>query len=203
MFPTRTLTRWQQRNLQVFEIQALGADSFGYRLEVEHERSTRRARIHLDRLIGDGGLLFECNQGEVQLYRDNRSKGPQLHLGLVGVRARPGRPPADNTRLTRFMDFMRMVMVCGLYPSGFRTESTSEDPLLRRDAHNFADWYRHMLQERPDPAPEFTSRLREAIGDLNAIRLERADQDTRALMVVFDEGGERYELRFDEISDGQ
>ena len=96
-----------------------------------------------------------------------------------------------------------MVMVCGLYPSGFRTESTSEDPLLRRDAHNFADWYRHMLQERPDPAPEFTSRLREAIGDLNAIRLERADQDTRALMVVFDEGGERYELRFDEISDGQ
>ena len=96
-----------------------------------------------------------------------------------------------------------MVMVCGLYPSGFRTESTSEDPLLRRDAQNFADWYRHMLQERPDPAPEFTSRLREVIGDLNAIRLERVGQDTRALIAVFDEGGERYELRFDEISDGQ
>ena len=98
---------------------------------------------------------------------------------------------------------MRNVMVCGLYPASFRTESTTEGPLLHRDAHNFADWYRHMLQERPDLVPGFTSKLREVLGDLNAIRLEKVGQDTRALMVVFDEEGERYELRFDEISDGQ
>ena len=77
VFPTRTLTRWQQRNLQVFEIRAvLDADSFGYRLEVEHERSTRRARIHLERLTGGGGPLFEFSQGEVQLFRNNHSEGP-------------------------------------------------------------------------------------------------------------------------------
>ena len=79
---------------------------------------------------------------------------------------------------------MRNVMVCGLYPASFRTESTTEGPLLHRDAHNFADWYRHMLQERPDLVPGFTSKLREVLGDLNAIRLEKVGQDTRALMVV-------------------
>ena len=204
VFPTRTLTRWQQRNLQVFEIQAVpDADSFGYRLEVEHERSTRRARIHLERLIGDGGPLFEFSQGEVRLYRDNHSEGPSYHSDWSESALARVAPRPDNTRLTRFMDFMRNVMVCGLYPASFRTESTSEEPLLHRDAHNFADWYRHMLQERPDLVPGFTSKLREVLGDLNAIRLEKVGQDTRALMIVFDEDGERYKLRFDEISDGQ
>lgn len=119
VFPTRTLTRWQQRNLQVFEIQAmLDTDSFGYRLEVEHERSTRRARIRLERLTGNGGPLFEFSQGEVRLYRDNHSEGPSYHSdwsesALVRVAPRP-----DNTRLTRFMDFMGNVMVCGLYQGG-------------------------------------------------------------------------------------
>ncbi len=204
VFPTRTLTRWQHRNLQVFEIRVVLDDGqFVYRLEVEHERSTRRARIHLERLTGNGGLLFEFSQGEVRLFRDNHSEGPRYgsdwsESALARVAPRP-----DNTRLTRFMDFMRSVMVCGLHPAGFRTESTTEGPLLHRDGHNFADWYRHMLQERPDLVPGFTNKLREVLGDLNAIRLEKVGQDTRALMVVFDEDSKRYELRFDEISDGQ
>ena len=204
VFPTRTLTRWQQRNLQVFDIQAvLDADTFVYRLEVEHERATRRAKIHLERLTGEGGSLFEFREGEVRLFRDNHSEGPTYGSDWSESALARVAPRRDNTRLTRFMEFMRNVMVCGLYPANFRTESTSEGPLLHRDAHNFADWYRHMLQERPDLVPGFTSRVREVIGDLNAIRLEKVGQDTRALMVVFDEGDERYALRFDEISDGQ
>ena len=204
VFPTRTLTRWQKRNLQIFEIQAvLNTDSFGYRLEVEHERATRRARIQLERLTGDGRPLFEFHKGDVQLFRDDHSEGPTYGSDWSESALARVAPRRDNMRLTRFMDFMRNVMVCGLYPSGFRTESTSEGPLLHRDAHNFADWYRHMLQEHPDLVPGFTSRVREVIGDLSAIRLEKVGQDTRALMVVFDEGDERYALRFDEISDGQ
>ena len=204
VFPTRTLTRWQQRNLQVFDIQAvLDADTFVYRLEVEHERATRRAKIHLEKLTGDGGPLFEFREGEVRLFRDNHSEGPTYGSDWSESALARVAPRRDNTRLTRFMEFMRNVMVCGLHPASFRTESTSEGPLLHRDAHNFADWYRHMLQERPDLVPGFTSRVREVIGDLNAIRLEKVGQDTRALMVVFDEGDERYALRFDEISDGQ
>ena len=41
VFPTRTLTRWQSRNRQVFEVDvALDGDDLRYRLEVEHERAT-------------------------------------------------------------------------------------------------------------------------------------------------------------------
>ena len=38
VFPTPTLTRWQKRDKQVFELDAvLGEDDLRYRLEVEHE----------------------------------------------------------------------------------------------------------------------------------------------------------------------
>ena len=204
VFPTGTLTRWQQRDIQTFEIQVrLDHDSFTYRLEVEHERSTRRARIHVERLTAGGGPLFECRQNEVQLYRDNHSEGPSFTVDWSESALARVAPTKDNTRLTRFMDFMRGVMVCGIYPASFRTESRSEEPLLRRDAHNFADWYRHVLQERQDLFPDFTIRLREAISDLHGIRLEKVGQDTRAFMIMFDSDRERYELRLDEISDGQ
>ena len=138
-----------------------------------------------------------------QLWGTDHSEGPKFSAdwsesALARVASR-----ADNTRLTSFMEFMKGVIVCGIDPRGFRTESRDESRIPRRDAHNFADWYRHVVQERPDLIPGFTNTLREVIDGLNAVRLEKVGQDTRALMVMFAEGGERYELRLDEISDGQ
>ena len=74
---------------------------------------------------------------------------------------------------------------------------------MTRDASNFSAWYRHILLERQELVPEFTNALREVIEGFRGIRLEKVGLDTRALMVLFDQFGERYELRLDEISDGQ
>lgn len=202
-FSTRTLTRWQDRDLQAFEIDVvLGAESYRYRLEVEHERATRQARVHQEQLTTNGKPLFKCDLGRVQLYRDDHSAGPQYAVDWSEsalARVAAGR---DNRRLTRFRDFMNRVVVCGLQPAVLRTESASEDALLQRDARNFADWYRHVALERPDLVPPFNSALAEVIDGFRSLRLERVGQDTRALMVTFGEHGSDYELRFDEVSDG-
>ena len=203
-FPTTTLTRWQDRKLQTIEIEVrLDADLFRYRLEVEHDRAERRARVRLEDLTSNGRPLFQCELGTVQLYRDDHSEGPlytadwsESALARVGAKD-------DNQRLTRFREFMDRVTVCGLHPGNFRTESSQEDAALQRDAHNFADWYRHVQLERPDLVPKFTIALAKAIDGFQSIRLERLGQDTRALTVTFEENGEDYELRFGEISDGQ
>ena len=208
VFPSGTLTRWQNRNLQVFEIQVvLGSGPFSYRLEVEHEKPGAW-RIHLEQLEVDGAPLFKCVQSEVQLYRDDHSEGPAYtadwrESALARVAERH-----DNTRLTQFLNFMRKVLVCSLHPPGFLTESHDENPLLSRDAHNFADWFRHALQERPDRIPEFTKTLAEVIAGFSGIRLERVGRETRALMVGFENPVDpdlkkKPEFRFDEISDGQ
>lgn len=199
-FPTWTLTRWQDRDVQVFAIDVLlGGDSFSYRLELEHERRTGRAYIRREELTVQGEPLFECFEGEVQLYRDDHSKGPAFSVdesesALARVPPRP-----NNRRLTRFLQYMDTLTVCGLHPASFRAESTEEATLLQRDGANFADWYRHVMQEHTDLNLDSISDLREIIDGFRAIRLERVGRDARALVVAF----EQYTMRFDEISDGQ
>lgn len=204
VFSTRTLTRWQSRNRQVFELDVLlDGDELRYRLEVEHDRPARKARVALERLESHDQPLFVFEQGNVHLYRDDHSPGPSFaadwsESGLARV------PPRhDNRRLTRFLDFIRKLVICGLYPASFQTESTTEDAVLARDARNFASWYRHVLLERHDMVPEFTKALQEVIDGFRDIRLEKVGLDARALTVMFEEFNQRYELRLDEISDGQ
>ncbi len=204
IFATPTLTRWQTRITQAFELDViLDEDEFRYRLEVEHERSSRKARIAMEMLGSEGRPLFRFERGEVHLYRDNYSPGPSFGADWSESALARVPPRNDNTKLTKFVDFMRKVIVCGLYPASFETESSTEDAILQRDARNFAAWYRHVLLERQELVPEFTKALKEVIVGFRGIRMERVGLDTRALMVMFDQFGERYELRLDEISDGQ
>ena len=214
VFPTRTLTRWQSRDLQVFEIQVLlESQTFTYRLEVEHQRATRLARIGRERLEVDGTRLFECTQSDVQLYRDDPnsevSVGPIFTADWRESALARVVPGPHNQRLTGFLDYIRKVLVCGIHPPALQTESAGESSLLQRDGRNFADWYRHTLQERPDLVPELTTTLTEVIGaGFKGIRLERVGHESRSLVASFvdqidSNSHGRYELRFDEISDGQ
>ncbi|HEV7508913.1 MAG TPA: ATP-binding protein [Thermoanaerobaculia bacterium] len=205
LFPTRSLTRWQDRKLQVFEVMVKLDDEahLTYRLEVEHEKESRRARIVLESLKAEQKPLFEFQRGEVQLYRDNHSLGAQYSAdwsesAMARVAARP-----INQRLTRFLDFMRDVSVCALDPKRFQSETVSEEPLLQTDGGNLASWYRYQIQERQDLVINVVETLRKVLEDFQSIRMERVGSEARAFIVVFEGQNGRYELRLDELSDGQ
>lgn len=204
-FSSRTLTRWQSSPLQVFEldVEQPATGPLTYRLEVEHERGTGRARVELERLSAPRGPLFEFHHGTVQLYRDDHTKGPSFSgdwseswlARFVGHK--------DNPRPAHFLDYMRKIIVCGTYPHGIAAESRGEDPVLARDGSNFAAWYRGMVQERPDFLPEFMKALEQVISGFKGLRLEKVGQDARALVVAFEDRSTRFELSLDEVSDGQ
>lgn len=204
VLPTSTLTRWQLRNLQVVELDAaIEGEVLTYRLEVEHQIETRRARIVAETLASGADLLFSFRGGDVQLYRDDHSKGPTFKADWTESALARVVPVKDNKRLTRFLDLVRKILVCGLYPRSFKTESTSEDPLLERDGANFTAWYRHVFQERQDLIPDYTAALADVLDGFQGIRLERVGQDARAFLASFEEHGNRFTLRLDELSDGQ
>lgn len=204
IFPTRTLTRWQQRDKQVFEVDLeLEGNKLRYRLEVGHDRITKRARVEVERLESGGKPLFQFEMGRIRLYRDDHSEGPEFGGDWAESALARVPPGHDNTALTRFLDYMRKVIVCGFYPANFTTESSTEDAVLDRDAGNFAAWYRHLLLERQELMHEFTQALQEVIDGFRGIRMEKVGLDTRALIVMFDQFAERFELRLDEVSDGQ
>ena len=207
VFPTSTLTRPKPRDTQdtqVFEVEvALGGETLVYRLEVEHDRDERRARIMLESLEGDGGPLFVFERGDVQLYRDDHSKGPPFgsdwrRSALASVVPRP-----DNVRLTRFLELMRKTVICGPNPPIFAREAASEDDMLARDGANFVAWYRHLAQERQHLIPKHKQEVQAVIDGLQDFRLGRVGIDTRILLGIFGAGSDAPELRFDELSDGQ
>ena len=205
VFPPPSLTRWQQRNLQAFELAvALEGDAnLTYRMEVEHDVPGRRARITLETLAADLKPLFEFRQGDVQLYRDDHSEGPRYHADWSESAMARVAERKDNTRLTRFRDFIRGMTVCALDPKRFLPESRSEDAFLEFDGANFASWYRHQIQERSHRIHSVVDAVSPVIDGFHSIRMEKVGADTRAPMVAFDHVGARYELRLDELSDGQ
>ena len=104
-FPTHTLTRWQERDIQTFEIDVLlDSDSFSYRLEVDHDRTSRRARIVTERLSQNRKPLFDCQMGEVRLYRDDYSEGPHYTADWTESALARVAPPERYRRLTQFRE---------------------------------------------------------------------------------------------------
>ncbi len=205
LFPSRSLTRWQDRTLQIFEatVSLEGEADASYRLEVEHEKESRRARIVLESLKVEQKPLFEFRSGEVQLYRDDHSMSSQYAADWSESAMARVAPRPANQRLTRFLAFMRGVSVCALDPKRFQAESVSEEPLLQTDGGNFASWYRHQIQERQDLILGAVEALRKVVDDFQSIRMERVGSEARAFLVVFEGASGRYELRLDELSDGQ
>lgn len=204
LFPTKTLTRWQEQDRQIFEIEALlKDDSFVYRLEVEHDRKGRRARIASEQLTAGEQPLFCFERGQVQLFRDNHSAGPVFRSDWTESALARVVPAEDNTRLTNFMEFMRNVIVCSLYPASFVPETSGDVGMLARDAHNFAGWYRSRQLERPDKVAELMGILKDVLDGFETIRFEKAGIETHALKVSFKTPQNLTSFYLDEISDGQ
>ena len=204
VFPARTRTRGGQRDIQTIALDVdLDGELFQYKLEVEHEEGdTGRARVRLESLKTSGGALFHCSLGDAQLYRDDHSEGPRLPVdwteSFLG-RVSAGR---SNMRLTRFMDFVRRLVICRLHPVGFLPNARRESARLDRDGGNFAAWYRHLVQEHTGQIQEMISKLRTVIDGFRGLRLEKAGSDTRTMLVEFvDDGGDS--LQLDEVSDGE
>ncbi len=74
---------------------------------------------------------------------------------------------------------------------------------MHRNGHDLVAWFWHLQLERPDRVNDFTNILQDVIDGFQGLRMGKAGLDTRAFMVVFEEEGRNYELRFDEISAGQ
>ena len=211
-FPKSTLTRWQTHRHQQFGLRVrVGTESFAYRLRIEHDMAGSVARIVRERLVGeDKTVLFDCQMGEVQLFRDDGSEGPSYMTDWKESALARIVPHPTNTRLTSFLDAVRNTVICTIRPYRLRTESTREDPLLDRYASNFVDWYRHAIQENPRRALPHVEALQPVIDGFNDLHLRQAGLDSRALTLRFaasasasGDSNDLYRLLFDELSDGQ
>lgn len=208
-FSTHTLTAWDTRAEQTFELGVAGnGGQYRYRLIVDHDRKGRRNRIKTERLDFDQKVLYEFDGQEAHLYRDDSSPGPAFPFRWTRS-AIPTIPERDDNRLLSWFR-SRLERTYIYSPDPLRMDPRSEGELaqLDRPMHKLVSWLRHLTQESVDTVSKLWDCLRDDVFDyLENIRLEKVSEFTRTLKFEFkfpgSGSGKAFSLDFDQLSEGQ
>lgn len=214
LFPDSTRTRWQNVEVQSFEIAVAGkGGEFVYRLEVEHDRFRQRCRTRSEKLAFDGKPLFESrlhdNQLTAQLYRDDGSRGPSQLTDWTRSSLPSIQPRAENQLLTWFKDRMNRLVVTRFNPAVIGARAEAESPTLDCDASNFVAWFRHVANLDLELVAKLRPLLEQAVTGLVGLSLDSDGADAKILKAKFLAGASAeaknrpFLCRFDELSDGQ
>ena len=212
IFLPETRTRWQQLNVQTFEIDAvIDKGTYQYKLSLEHWGSPQRPRVNRETLTFDAKPIFEFVTGEVHLFNDRHEHKVTYPFdwhqsALATITAR-----RENTRLTKFKEWLSELYTIQIDPRRMIAMADQEDRHPSGDLGNFAAWYRHLLQEDTSAVFEVQASLREIISGFDSLDLASAGQNTRVLKANFstvnaDESppsARQIEFNFDELSHGQ
>jgi len=210
LLPSSTLTRWENRSTQTFEISIRGnGGRYEYRLEVEHDRDRDLRRINLENLTFDGAPLFEFEDGEVQLYRDDFSQGPAYPFDWGRSALATIMPRRDNEKLSWFKERLSNVHILRIEPFLMEGESKTEAASPSPGLENFSAWYRHVSQEYPQRQLQFFDDLEQSIAGFQQLRMPSDGGETRTMKLLLQHGPEDQEGKseapyaFGELSDGQ
>ena len=208
VLPEQTLTRWQRRAIQTFELSIRGnGGTYQYRLEVEHDREQDQRRVNLERLTFDNRPLFEFERGDVQLYRDDFSEGPAYPFDWGRSALATIMPRNDNKRLSWFKERLSDIHILRVEPFLMGAESEEEEATPTPGLGNFPSWYRHVSQEHPKRQIQFFDDLEQSIDGFDGLKMSSNGGDTRKMTVSIrhepDDRSRTETYDFDELSDGQ
>lgn len=213
VFASGTVTRWQNLPEQTFELEIEGnGGTYLYRLKIEHEATSSRSRVLLEQVTFSGKTIFSFQNGEVHLYNDRFEDKVQHSFDWTRSGFGTVQDRRENTILTWLKEWFRGLYCVRVDPIRMSARSEKEAVRPRSDLSNFADWYRHLVQESSGQIVELHTALREALDGFESLNAREAGQNTRILKARFestrgrsssDNSSDPPEFEFGELSDGQ
>lgn len=198
-------TRWQDRPIQVIEIEALlDSEEYGYKLEIRFEPESRQSSVNFESLKVSGKRWFEVVNGQLRFFMENGSedvtKPPDttrssLHLSRL-----------SNRHVQRFMEWLDSVHCFQIdaYFDAMDETADGEDSEPDFELENIARWYRYLLRTQPAQNVHFLRSLREAMDGFQELRFYPAGGDVERLRAVFQAmDGKLVNYALSELSDGQ
>jgi recombinational DNA repair ATPase RecF len=89
-FTQSTRTRWQDRPLQVIELEAsLDGKPFEYRVEIGFAAVTKEQSVNLERLKVSGAIVFELADGQIRFFPNDSGSAQQFRRTAFCRLARP------------------------------------------------------------------------------------------------------------------
>lgn len=205
--PSSSLTRWDTRDIQRFELEIDGNGGvYLYLLEVEHNRKTSTAVVRKEQVSFNGKPIFRYEDRRVHLYTDDGlldttfPADPRRSF-LAILEERP-----EDQRVSWFRRFLANVWIFRLNPTLMTSVSKKESQWLERDGSNLASWYRRLPGEEPGAVDTLKADMREIIDGLQFFRLVSAGGTAKELFATLSKGGSdggSYDVSFDELSPGQ
>ncbi len=208
IFNSNTLTRWQSRPQQSFEIElSVHGDVYTYKLLVEHNLQLGLRRVQQESLFLNEKPLYTSQGAKAQLYRDDHSKGPEIPADWSRSGVGFLHAGTDNTRLGKFREVIKRMTIVGLNPMTMSGTSDGACTKLGHHGDNFASWYQAMMLESPIVVSNLTVALRELFPQFSELSLLESG-DKRVLKARFSpphnmKKSEYKPYSFNELSDGQ
>jgi len=204
-FTQSTRTRWQDRPLQVFEIEALLEEKpFEYRLEIRYSPESKLPSVGMERLTVSGLPVFEFTNGEIHFFPNESSQATVLpweskQSALLLAQF-------SNLYVGRFVAWIKTLHCFQIdpYPGEMDETADGEDELPEYDLSNLAPWYRHLLQTEPENNARFLATLKDTLTGFQSMRFSAGDDGIRKLRMLFDapkKDGATYSIA--ELSEGQ
>jgi predicted ATPase len=207
-FLPSSLTRWERREEQTFELEVKGNGGvYEYQLKVLHRPDLRQTRIASETLSFNGEPLLTFRDGDVTIHREDHRVGAQFSFDW-GQSAFVTLAERQDNRLHRwFRDWVGQLQVVCANPFDMVSHTDQESARLNGNATNFVSWYRHLVQETPDLIEQVRQSLADVWEGFRGIRLETAGPNVRVLKVALRStsagGNGDYEVAFGDLSDGQ
>ena len=205
LFPKETLTRWDRRHEQSFEMTLrLEPGDYLYRLRISHVPDRDLNKVIEETLTLDSHPLYQADEKEITVYNDAFSGGlklmPDWHAsGIARIYQRD-----DNRKLMVFRRFLENTLILALNPALISAVAAEKQPVLtpKPDCSDFAGWLRNVTAAEGLARQEAEQSL--AKGALPGFRVFQAvaSGDAQILQCVF-QGSPPTTFRLDELSSGQ
>lgn len=208
VFSIDTLTKWDSRLKQTIALTlVINKELFEYELILEYSKQENRQRINSEKLQWNGKTFYLFDGQEAHLYRINRytnvvEEGAVFPAGWNRSVIPTIAERNDNEPLIQFRDELDKILIVHPVPLLVNAAASTESRDLSIHAENFAQWYRHLLQEHPSVGYRATQLLGEVLQGFEQLRL-RDSGESRKLIATFRIDGKKYDFDFTDLSDGQ
>jgi predicted ATPase len=203
-FTQSTRTRWQDRPLQVIELEAeLEGRKFEYRLEIAFTAPTNEQSVNLERLTVEGVTVFELAEGKIRFYP---SEGESIAVPLQTNRSALHLSLLSNSDVRHFVEWLDHVHCFDIdaYPGTMDEVADTEEREPDFELDNLAGWYRYLVQTYPDENVKFLGSLREALDGFQSLKFSSLEDGVRKLRAEFTSPSKkRVSYSIAELSEGQ
>ncbi|MCB9541616.1 MAG: AAA family ATPase [bacterium] len=204
LMPWSTLTRWDRRTEQHFELDIVVAErAYRYTLRLAHDTSDASARILAESIQAGERTIYSCTDGSAVWYRED---GNIFELPLRAAAQRSLLALFDFStaehEILRVRDALSRCATLRLDPTRIAADAPREVDRIAADGHDFARWYLHFVTSAPSAQGPLFTTLAAVLPGFQALRFDGRGAN-RTLYADFAAGSTRYALRFDELSEGQ